>query len=175
MYYTYKCIGSGGVGKSAICIRYIQNHFVDQYDPTIEDSYRKQVVIKGIPKAEKSGKKSKSKSSSSGEASGGAKKKTFFGSLFKRSSKQSSGGATPLNDEDDEDNSTEKAAPKKEEKKIKVERSNTNAVVLQLGNLGGSNNEVASTPCYCSNCRAVVSGLSTLESDDGKTTWKWYE
>mmetsp|Transcript_1486 Transcript_1486/g.1896 ORF Transcript_1486/g.1896 Transcript_1486/m.1896 type:complete len:86 (-) Transcript_1486:463-720(-) len=38
-------IGSGGVGKSALTIQYIQNHFVDEYDPTIEDSYRKQVTI----------------------------------------------------------------------------------------------------------------------------------
>lgn len=28
-------------------IQLIQNHFVDEYDPTIEDSYRKQVVIDG--------------------------------------------------------------------------------------------------------------------------------
>ena len=49
----YKLViqGAGGVGKSAICIHYVQGHFVDEYDPTIEDSYRKQVVIKGIPKA----------------------------------------------------------------------------------------------------------------------------
>ncbi|ROT64798.1 Ras-like protein [Penaeus vannamei] len=38
---------TGGVGKSALTIQLIQNHFVDEYDPTIEDSYRKQVVIDG--------------------------------------------------------------------------------------------------------------------------------
>lgn len=40
-------ITAGGVGKSALTIQLIQNHFVDEYDPTIEDSYRKQVVIDG--------------------------------------------------------------------------------------------------------------------------------
>ena len=42
-----KDISSGdvaGVGKSALTIQLIQNHFVDEYDPTIEDSYRKQVT-----------------------------------------------------------------------------------------------------------------------------------
>jgi len=38
-------MGGGGVGKSAITIRFIQNHFLVDYDPTIEDSYRKQVRI----------------------------------------------------------------------------------------------------------------------------------
>ena len=33
------------MGKSALTIQLIQNHFVDEYDPTIEDLYRKQVVI----------------------------------------------------------------------------------------------------------------------------------
>ena len=28
------------MGKSALTIQLIQNHFVDEYDPTIEDSYR---------------------------------------------------------------------------------------------------------------------------------------
>ena len=41
------CFTAGGVGKSALTIQLIQNHFVDEYDPTIEDSYRKQVVIDG--------------------------------------------------------------------------------------------------------------------------------
>ena len=37
------CCGYGGVGKSAIVIKYVTGHYVDEYDPTIEDSYRKQV------------------------------------------------------------------------------------------------------------------------------------
>ncbi len=40
-------LGSGAVGKSAITVQFVQNHFVDIYDPTIEDSYRKQVEIDG--------------------------------------------------------------------------------------------------------------------------------
>ncbi|XP_045150650.1 GTPase NRas-like [Echinops telfairi] len=45
----YKLVvaGAGGVGKSAPTIQLIQNHFVDEYDATIEDSYQKQVVIDG--------------------------------------------------------------------------------------------------------------------------------
>lgn len=45
--HTHTLTTAGGVGKSALTIQLIQNHFVDEYDPTIEDSYRKQVVIDG--------------------------------------------------------------------------------------------------------------------------------
>ena len=41
-------LGSGGVGKSCITIQYIQGHFVDRYDATIEDIYRKSSEIDGI-------------------------------------------------------------------------------------------------------------------------------
>ncbi|EFC49626.1 ras family small GTPase [Naegleria gruberi] len=40
-------VGSGGVGKSAITLRFVNNTFVDYYDPTIEDSYSKQVLVDG--------------------------------------------------------------------------------------------------------------------------------
>ena len=43
--YKLVVVGAGGVGKSALTIQLIQNHFVDEYDPTIEDSYRKQVRL----------------------------------------------------------------------------------------------------------------------------------
>ena len=38
-------VGAGGVGKSALTIQFVQSHFVQSYDPTVEDSYQKQVVI----------------------------------------------------------------------------------------------------------------------------------
>lgn len=43
--YKLVVVGGGGVGKSALTIQFIQSHFVDEYDPTIEDSYRKQCII----------------------------------------------------------------------------------------------------------------------------------
>ncbi|KAL1405548.1 RAS1 protein [Vanrija albida] len=43
--YRLVVVGGGGVGKSALTIQFIQSHFVDEYDPTIEDSYRKQCII----------------------------------------------------------------------------------------------------------------------------------
>jgi GTPase SAR1 family protein len=39
--YKLVIVGGGGVGKSALTIQLIQNHFIDEYDPTIEDSYSK--------------------------------------------------------------------------------------------------------------------------------------
>ena len=43
--YKLVMVGGGGVGKSALTIQMIQNNFFAAYDPTIEDSYRKQVKI----------------------------------------------------------------------------------------------------------------------------------
>merc|ERR1712093_21771 len=43
--YKICVLGDGGVGKTALTIQLCSNHFVEEYDPTIEDSYRKQVVI----------------------------------------------------------------------------------------------------------------------------------
>ncbi|KPI44854.1 Protein ras-2 [Cyphellophora attinorum] len=43
--YKLVVLGDGGVGKTALTIQLCLNHFVETYDPTIEDSYRKQVSI----------------------------------------------------------------------------------------------------------------------------------
>lgn len=38
-------LGIGGVGKSALTMQFVQSLFVERYDPTIEDSYRKIIDI----------------------------------------------------------------------------------------------------------------------------------
>ncbi|SCZ98324.1 BZ3500_MvSof-1268-A1-R1_Chr3-2g06296 [Microbotryum saponariae] len=46
--YKIVIMGGGGVGKSAITVRFVHSLFVEKYDPTIEDSYRKTMVVDGI-------------------------------------------------------------------------------------------------------------------------------
>jgi len=43
--YKIVVLGGGGVGKSALTIRLVTDNFLDEYDPTIEDSYRKSVEV----------------------------------------------------------------------------------------------------------------------------------
>jgi GTPase KRas protein len=49
MIYKLVVLGDGGVGKTALTIQLCLNHFVETYDPTIEDSYCKQTVIDDQP------------------------------------------------------------------------------------------------------------------------------
>lgn len=45
--YKLVVLGSGGVGKSALTVQFVQGIFIEKYDPTIEDSYIKQVEVDG--------------------------------------------------------------------------------------------------------------------------------
>ncbi|KAH3745746.1 GTPase KRas [Pelomyxa schiedti] len=45
---TMVVFGEEGVGKSALTIALITNHFVDEYDPEIMDSYRRQTTEYGV-------------------------------------------------------------------------------------------------------------------------------
>ncbi|KAK9760434.1 RAS2 protein [Basidiobolus ranarum] len=48
---TYKVVvlGDGGVGKTTLTLQMVSNHFLETYDPTIENSYQKQTVIDDAP------------------------------------------------------------------------------------------------------------------------------
>lgn len=41
-------VGSRGVGKSSITVRYVEDHFVDSYYPTIESQFTKPLRFKGV-------------------------------------------------------------------------------------------------------------------------------
>lgn len=43
--YKIVMLGSGAVGKSAITVQLVSGHFLESYDPTIEDSYRTSINI----------------------------------------------------------------------------------------------------------------------------------
>ena len=91
--YKLAMLGSGGVGKSSLTVRYVQQVFVEDYDPTIEDSYRKMV---SIPLGEigcnlasgAEAKHSKSKDTAE-EVKGASKKRNSISSIFKRRGKSS--------------------------------------------------------------------------------------
>eukprot|EP00698_Gefionella_okellyi_P004801 TRINITY_DN14441_c0_g1_i1.p1 TRINITY_DN14441_c0_g1~~TRINITY_DN14441_c0_g1_i1.p1 ORF type:complete len:185 (-),score=26.55 TRINITY_DN14441_c0_g1_i1:267-821(-) len=40
-------VGTGAVGKSALTMQLVMSKFVEEYDPTIQDSYRKQLSVDG--------------------------------------------------------------------------------------------------------------------------------
>ncbi|KNC54324.1 Psmras1, variant [Thecamonas trahens ATCC 50062] len=46
---TYKIVmlGAGGVGKSALTLQFVNNMFLADYEPTIEDSFLKQLTVDG--------------------------------------------------------------------------------------------------------------------------------
>lgn len=43
--YKLVVLGAGGVGKSSLTVQFVQGVYLDTYDPTIEDSYRKTIEV----------------------------------------------------------------------------------------------------------------------------------
>lgn len=41
-------LGTAGVGKSALTVRFMTGRFLHQYDPTLEDQYNKTLCVQGI-------------------------------------------------------------------------------------------------------------------------------
>eukprot|EP00002_Diphylleia_rotans_P034096 TRINITY_DN729_c0_g1_i8.p1 TRINITY_DN729_c0_g1~~TRINITY_DN729_c0_g1_i8.p1 ORF type:complete len:528 (+),score=122.99 TRINITY_DN729_c0_g1_i8:59-1642(+) len=149
--YKLVVLGSGGVGKSALVVQFIQNHFVDEYDPTIEDSYRKQCVISGLKRAESSGAKGK-------EGGMMSKLKGLFSRPRSASSSESSSGSrqraathTP-------------SSSSKQTKGIKISKLDPNYMCLSLGTLGDSATVMTGDPISCGKCQGFFSQISQIEN-----------
>ena len=47
--YKVVVMGSGGVGKSCLTVQFVSGTFLETYDPTIEDFYRKEIEMDNAP------------------------------------------------------------------------------------------------------------------------------
>ena len=139
--YKVCVLGDGGVGKSALTIQMVQHHFIEEYDPTIEDSYRKQVTISGLPKPASAAKPES--------------KKGFFSKLF----------GVRNNNDNNNNNAGGRAATgaAKTGKTIRRNLADTNALVVQLGALAEAS-EVATGEALSCPCGAILSAVSKAKS-----------
>ncbi|XP_053377820.1 circularly permutated Ras protein 1-like isoform X2 [Mercenaria mercenaria] len=198
--YKVVILGSGGVGKSSVTVRYVSNTFVDSYDPTIEDSYRKHVIVKGIPDEMKNVPKQKKK-----EAGhfGAKPKKTINrrslpqGNTSNIDDKNESGGilgsqkhvfsgrkkkGAPVfqhasNDLSDDSGSDEDDSDLDSGKKIieekKVRKADGNVMLLKMDILEEEPNIVTGDPTNCKGCDAILSSTSVLEKEEEGEKFTW--
>ncbi|GJE85669.1 Ras domain-containing protein [Phanerochaete sordida] len=45
--YEVVVLGAGGVGKSALTVRFVNDSFLEHYNPTIEEQYRREIAVDG--------------------------------------------------------------------------------------------------------------------------------
>eukprot|EP00004_Rigifila_ramosa_P009670 TRINITY_DN212_c0_g1_i1.p1 TRINITY_DN212_c0_g1~~TRINITY_DN212_c0_g1_i1.p1 ORF type:complete len:828 (-),score=192.76 TRINITY_DN212_c0_g1_i1:88-2550(-) len=141
--YKLVVMGGGGVGKSSITVQFVQGVFIDAYDPTIEDSYRKQVRISGLKPANQPAPRKSSVGSFLGTLRG------LFGS--------SSAGvstATPAP-------APAPSRPKKTET-VAVQKADTNVLCVSLGEVRQACDIATGDAVKCRQCAAVLSSVSVV-------------
>ncbi|XP_022105296.1 circularly permutated Ras protein 1-like [Acanthaster planci] len=176
--YKVVVLGAGGVGKSSITIRFVSNQFVTDYDPTIEDTYMKEVVVDGIPaemlKAEET------QSVPPPPPPRVKKAGSVLGSFFNRRSahrknvqhQPAQQQSAPL----PRVQSRAPAAHNAKKKKMVYRKADSNIVLLPLGNLANEPTVVTGDPVLCGECQSVLSHISKLDhteaEGDGTRKWK---
>jgi small GTP-binding protein len=153
-------VGSGGVGKSALCIQFVQSHFVEEYDPTIEDSYRKSVVIPGLRPI----------ASAAAPAKQGPAR-SLLSKVTRMFSSSSNSNSSNSSSNSSNSNSSGGKATSSDSREIGV--ADTNALVLALGSLAEQHKIETGDAVRCEKCDAALSAVSDVQSagKDGKRRW----
>ncbi|XP_076463933.1 LOW QUALITY PROTEIN: circularly permutated Ras protein 1-like [Babylonia areolata] len=197
--YKIVMLGSGGVGKSSVTLRFTQNTFLEAYDPTIEDTYRKMIRVTGQPKGDRRSKQKARTASGKGGilASLGArrkmnrdrpasasyaappapsKKKGLLSSLRRVfSARRRSRHATPSTNvaewdcDEDNEDNEDEEGGSVRTRVAKQHKTDGNVVLVLVGKLGEDPNLLTGDPMQCGRCQAVLSATSRLTAGPGGT------
>ncbi|XP_071839229.1 circularly permutated Ras protein 1-like isoform X2 [Apostichopus japonicus] len=165
--YRIAVLGSGGVGKSSIVIRLTQDMFLDDYDPTIEDSFRTTITVKGIPEHKRL-KVSDTYGPPLKSVRRGLSFKSLLSDTFGRKNKQKKKVNVPPAQ-------TVNRMPSSEVKSHKTKRADGNVILVSLGTLENDPKIMTGDAVSCCKCPAILSHVSTVtpssSGDTSKQTW----
>ncbi|BFZ11808.1 hypothetical protein BsWGS_14847 [Bradybaena similaris] len=186
--YKIVMLGSGAVGKSCITVRFVSDTFLDDYDPTIEDSYRTMIKVQGLQQISKE-KKRRSKRKKehaalefesnsgrkgrSGPFRGLMRKLTGSGrtsSLSANSAVQS--GSTSAQAPSQVETSERYGEPSQAGVKIKEKKLDANVVLIPLRILGDEPHLVTGDPITCAQCMAVLTSTAVLKANGDTKKWE---
>lgn len=178
----YKIVvnGSGGVGKSSLTVQFTSGHFVEAYDPTIEDSYRKMITVKGKKKVAKQSKETEKSQTVAGSGKDIMRNKdsvqrrgilsslwhTISGS-FRRRERPATAPSRNMRAQSTGDVLNEG----KRKSKIKVKKADTNVLLLSMKTLEDESDIATGDSVHCEKCQAVLSCVSTVSQQEHKTIW----
>jgi len=138
-----------------VTLQFTSEQFVENYDPTIEDSYRKMITIKGKKKiAIKSDIATGSVAVVNEKISGSHNKRIWrsFSGLFRQRE-------IPV------------TAPEIEKRTVRS--ADTNVLLLSMKKLEDESDIAIDHSVHCEKCQAVLSCVSSITQQEQTTIWVW--